>query len=102
MNDRARHSDRRLDRRIPLGCPARVRLMSGETFPAECIELGIGGMTLRAAYVPGQSEVLEVEVDSPDGRLSRPPLVTRIEVKRCHAVGDGLYEIGGTIVRVVG
>jgi len=102
MNDRVSHIERRLDRRIPLGCPATIRLKSGETIAAECVEIGIGGMTLRAAYVPGQSEVLEVAVASPAGQVSRPPLVTRLEVKRCHSVGQGIYEIGGTTVRVIG
>ncbi|WP_332675825.1 PilZ domain-containing protein [Aromatoleum sp.] len=101
MNDRASPSDRRLDRRIPLGCPALIRLRSGETIPAECVEIGVGGMTLRAAYVPGEAEVLEVVVASPAGQLTRPPLVTRLEVKRCHALGGGRYEIGGATVRVV-
>ena len=101
MNDRASPPDRRLDRRIPLGCPATIRLRDGE-IPAECVELGVGGMTLRAAYVPGEGEILEVSVHPPGGSLDRPPLVTRLEVKRCHAIAPGIYEIGGTTVRVVG
>ncbi|WP_246034687.1 hypothetical protein [Azoarcus indigens] len=59
-------------------------------------------MTIRAAYVPGELEVIEVAVASPGAQLDRPPLVTRLQVKRCHAVGDGIYEIGGAIVRVLG
>lgn len=102
MNDRASLPDRRLDRRIPLGCPATIRLRNGQNIEAECVELSVGGMTLRAAYVPGEAEVLEVVIASPDDRLDRPPLVTRLEVRRCHAVEDGLYEIGGATVRVVG
>ena len=103
MNDRASHVERRLDRRIPLGCPATIHLRTGEKIPAECIELSVGGMTLHSTYVPGESEVLEVSVESPSsGRIARPPLVTRLEVKRCHAIGNGRYEIGGTTVRVVG
>ena len=101
MNDRAFHSDRRLDRRIPLGCPAQIRLRNGESVPAECVEIGVGGMTLHSTYVPGEAEVLEVVVASPPGQLARPPLVTRLEVKRCHALGGGRYEIGGATVRVV-
>ena len=101
MNDRASPPERRLDRRIPLGCAASIRLRSGETLPAECVNLSVGGMTLRAAYVPAEAEVIEVAVASPGGALSRPPLVTRIEVRRCHAHGNGLYEIGGATLRVV-
>ncbi|BAL26221.1 hypothetical protein [Azoarcus sp. KH32C] len=102
MNDRVSQIERRLDRRIPLGCQATIRLKSGESIPAECVEISVGGMTLRSSYVPGQAEVLEVIIASPGGQVARPPLVTRLEVKRCHALGQGLYEIGGTTVRVVG
>ncbi|MCC4115511.1 PilZ domain-containing protein [Aromatoleum toluclasticum] len=103
MNDRTSHIERRLDRRIPLGCPAAIRLKTGETIRGECVEISVGGMTLRAPYVPGQAEVLEVTVAVPgNGSVARPPLVARLEVKRCHALGQGLYEIGGTTVRVVG
>jgi hypothetical protein len=101
MNDRASTPDRRLDRRIPLGCSATIRLRNGDSVPAECVELSIGGMTLRADYVPGESEVLEVVISGPGDSLARPPLVTRLEVRRCHALGQGRYEIGGAIVRVV-
>lgn len=102
MNDRASFPERRLDRRIPLGCPASILLRGGESIAAECIELSIGGMTLHAAYVPGEAEVIEVLVASPGSQLDRPPLVTRLKVTRCHALGDGRYEIGGSIVRVIG
>ena len=102
MNDRASPPERRLDRRIPLGCSASILLRNGETVAAECTELSIGGMTLHAAYVPGESEVIEVAVRSPGDRLERPPLVTRLKVTRCHALGNGRYEIGGSIVRVIG
>ncbi len=101
MNDRASSPDRRLDRRIPLGCTATIRPRHGGEIPAECIELSVGGMTLHAAYVPGELEVIEVVVSGPTDSLGRPPLVTRLEVRRCHALGGGRYEIGGAIVRVV-
>ena len=101
MNDRASLPERRLDRRIPLGCPASIRLGNGEIIPAECVDISVGGMTLRAPYVPAEAEVLEVAIASPGGAVSRPPLVTRLEVRRCHALGNGRYEIGGTTVRVV-
>ena len=98
MNDRSQPLDRRLDRRIPLGCNAAIRLESGEILPAECVELSVGGMTVKAKYVPGESEMVEIAVTSPGGA---PPLVAMVEVRRCHACGDGRYEIGGSIVRVV-
>ncbi|MDR2260931.1 MAG: PilZ domain-containing protein [Azoarcus sp.] len=94
--------DRRLDRRIPLGCSARILPRSGDEIEAECIELSVSGMTLHAAYVPGEGEVIEVVIVSPDDKVTRPPLVTRLRVTRCHALADGRYEIGGSIIRVVG
>jgi hypothetical protein len=102
MNDRTLPSDRRLDRRIPIGSQARIVLDHGEVIEAECIELSVSGMTLRARYVPGESEVIEVEVPAPAGGLDRPPLVARLQVCRCHCVGGDVYEIGGAIVRIVG
>lgn len=102
MNDHAAPPDRRLDRRIPLGCSAAILLDGGQSIEAQCIELSVSGMTLHAAYVPGELEVIEVAVISPADRVERPPLVTRLKVMRCHDLGDGRYEIGGAIVRVVG
>ncbi|MDR3214142.1 MAG: PilZ domain-containing protein [Azoarcus sp.] len=100
--DYASPRDRRLDRRIPLGCAAFIHLHDGEEIAAECIELSVGGMTLHAHYVPGEGEVIEIAIASPNDRMTRPPLVTRLRVTRCHALPDGRYEIGGAIVRVVG
>ncbi len=98
------HHNRRLDRRIPLGCAAFIALHDGSRIDAVCVELGVGGMTLNAAYVPGQNEVLNVAVLGPQGvtTLDRPPLITRLEVTRCNALGNGQYEIGGRILQVVG
>jgi hypothetical protein len=101
MNDRSAHLNRRLDRRVPLGCTAVIQLPHGGRIPAQCVELSVSGMTLRATYVPGEGEVLEVAVVAPEGGVDRPPLVVKVEVKRCNPLGDGLYEIGGAIVRVV-
>jgi hypothetical protein len=102
MNDRISMTERRLDRRIPLGCAATIRLRGGDTIPAKCVEISVGGMTLHAAYVPGETEIIEVVIKPPGDAASHPPLVTRLEVKRCHSVGNGVYEIGGTTLRVVG
>lgn len=107
MNDRSTPPERRLDRRIPLGCAASIHLR-GEVVAAECVEISVSGMTLRSSYVPGENEVIEVSILPPGQTLGpryeyeRPPLITRLQVKRCHALGDGRYEIGGAIVRVVG
>lgn len=94
--------NRRLDRRIPLGSAAWIRLDDTSEMEASCIELSVGGMTLHSAYVPGESEEFEVVVESPEGRVSRPPLVVRVVVRRCNAIEDGLYEIGVETVRIVG
>ncbi|THF64066.1 PilZ domain-containing protein [Pseudothauera nasutitermitis] len=99
MNDRSAPPERRLDRRIPLGCAAAIHLPGSVTVEAECIELSISGMTLHSTYVPGESETIEVSVSSPNGAA---PLHARLEVKRCHALGGGRYEIGGAIVQVLG
>lgn len=103
MKDLPPHENRRLDRRIPLGCPAYIASRDGSRIPATCVEIGVGGMTLKAAYVPAQGEVLEVAVLSPQNSraANRPPLISKLEVTRCNALGNGEYEIGGRIVRVV-
>ena len=103
MNDVPPHQNRRLDRRIPLGCSAYIALRTGEKVEATCVDISVGGMTLHTTYVPAQKEVLEVAVLSPQVRpaSARPPLITRLEVLRCNALGDGRFEIGGRIVRVV-
>jgi hypothetical protein len=100
--DYASPRDRRLDRRIPLGCSACIRVNNGDEIAAECIELSVSGMTLHVPYVPGEGEVIEVVITSPNERVARPPLVTHLRVTRCHALPDGRYEIGGATVRVVG
>jgi len=103
MKDVPPHQERRLDRRLPLGCPAFIALRSGERVDATCIEIGVGGMTLHAAYVPARNEIIDVAVLGPQGSPTpdRPPLITKLEVLRCNARGDGRNEIGGRIVRVV-
>jgi hypothetical protein len=100
--DFASPRDRRLDRRIPLGCSAHIRPTEGEEVAAECVELSVSGMTLRASYVPVEGEVVEVVIASPGDKAERPPLVTRLRVIRCHALASGQYEIGGSTVNVVG
>lgn len=102
MTDSRYTRNRRLDRRIPIASPARIYLGDGRMLEAQCIELSVSGMTLHADYVPGQSEMLRVEVASPGGPAAAPPLIAELQVKRCHSLGQGRYEIGGAIVRIVG
>tara|TARA_R110002049_G_scaffold59920_13_gene161737 strand:- start:2265 stop:2573 length:309 start_codon:yes stop_codon:yes gene_type:complete len=94
--------ERRSDRRLQMGSPARILFDDAAPVDAECVELSVGGMTLRSAYVPGEAEVLTVEVYSPPGGLERPPLIAHLRVKRCHMVSPGDYEVGGEIVEVIG
>lgn len=94
-------SNRRLDRRIPLGLPARIRLEDDSEIAASCLELSVRGLTLQSDFVPAQGEVLEVFVDSPGGRSAAAPLHVRLEVKRSLNLGEGLYEFGGEIVEVL-
>lgn len=103
MKDIPPHLNRRLDRRLPMDCAAYIVLSGGERIDARCVELGVGGMTLHAAYVPGENEIINVAVLGPENSLlaARPPLLSKLEVTRCNALGGGLYEIGGRIVRVV-
>lgn len=85
-----------------MGSAARLVFEAGHGIDAECVDISVGGMTLRANYVPGKAEVLIVEVPAPTSGLPRPPLVARVEVKRCHQISPELYEIGGAIVEIIG
>lgn len=98
MNRHPANGERRLDRRIPLGASARIQPPAGDAVAGVCVDLSVGGMTLHTMYVPRALEVLVVTVDSPTGAKA---LVARVEVKRCHALGDGFYEVGGAIVEVL-
>lgn len=94
--------NRRLERRLPLDCAACIVLGDGRRIEAHCTELGVGGMTLRAAYVPAQDELIEVIVRAPQAsRLAQPPLHCRLAVTRCHALDDGRHEIGGRLIQVL-
>lgn len=102
MTDSPPPTERRANRRLTMGSAARLIFERSDAIDAECVDISVGGMTLRANYVPGQSEVLVVEVPPPTSGLPRPPLRARVEVKRCHQVGPDLYEIGGAIVQIIG
>ena len=78
-----------------------IRLDDGSEWQAHCVELSIGGMTLHADYVPGEAEQFVVEVGSPEGRVERPPLVVRVEVKRCNLIDEGIYELGLATIDVI-
>lgn len=92
--------ERRLDRRIPLGCSALLRPRVGEPVMSQCLELSVGGMTLVTAYVPGAGEVLEVEIIPPKDGLTAA-FRAKVQIKRCHQVGPGRYELGAAILQVL-
>jgi len=103
MNARNNWEERRRHRRIPLeGCAAVITPERGQGVSARCMELSIGGMTLHTRYVPGEGEVVTVRVDSPGGKLALPPLHARAQVRRCHSLGQGEYEVGLEILQVLG
>ena len=95
--------ERRLDRRIPLGCKAWIHPPGLAPLEAECVEIGVGGMTLRSGYVPGEGEVVDVEVAGaePGSPGSAKPLRARVAVKRCHMLEPGRYELGVQIIEVL-
>ena len=98
--DHTKPRNRRLDRRIPIALPARLELDGGLDEEAMCVEMGVGGLTLHARYVPRPDEEFTVTVATPDS--SRPPLRVRLAVKRCQALElQGVYEIGGKIVKTL-
>lgn len=86
--------ERRLDRRIPLDCPAVLRPRGGPPVMGQCIELSVSGMTLVAGYVPGAAEVLEVELLPAPASARVASMRARVRVRRCHQVAAGRYEIG--------
>ena len=102
MKDRPPESERRLDRRIPLGCPAQIRNAAGQRFPAECVELSVSGMTLRSRYVPAELEEIEVAVLPPPESIAFRPLTAWVSVRRCHALGNGVFELGVATLRITG
>jgi hypothetical protein len=93
--------ERRLDRRIPMGCNAWIKPAGKSPLEAECIELGVGGMTLRSGYVPGEGETLEVQVSPLPGAKGAAPLRATVQVKRCHEAEPGRFEIGVAILQVL-
>ena len=56
--------ERRRNRRIALGCEARL-IVQGLATPVDaiCTEVAVGGLTLHAAYVPRSGERVEVLLD---------------------------------------
>lgn len=76
-------------------------MQSGQRIEAQCVELGVGGMTLHVDYVPSEAEVLRVEVSPSESPVLQQSLLADIVVRRCHALEDGRYELGCEIVQIL-
>ncbi|MCB1956022.1 MAG: PilZ domain-containing protein [Rhodocyclaceae bacterium] len=101
-----RHSsgiERRRNVRVPLGGIDALVHVPGQVQPlaAKCTDLAVGGLTLLCRYVPREGEQFRVEVASPGGQRRFEPLNARVSVRRCHPLGDGLYELGVEIVEIL-
>jgi len=98
-----RMTERRRDRRIPLGCTVGIKLRHGVApVVGTCVELSVGGLTLHSPHVPRMDEIFEIVVLPPEPGGSFRPLHARVRVRRCHALPQaGLYEMGVEIVEVI-
>ena len=62
-----RMTERRRDRRIPLGCKVGIKLPhSTQAVVGTCVDLSVGGLTIRSTHVPQMDEVFEIAVLPPD------------------------------------
>mgnify|MGYP002138334173 CR=1 FL=1 len=67
-----------------------------------CVELSVGGMTIRSAHVPCMDEIFEIAVLPPEPGGVYQPLHARVQVRRCHGLAQaGLYEMGVEIVEII-
>lgn len=98
-----RMTERRKERRIPLGCKVGIKL-AGVAAPVvgDCVELGVGGMTIHSRHVPRMDEVFEVAVLPPENGKPFMPLHARVRVRRCHGLEQaGIYEMGVEILEII-
>ncbi|MCB1910735.1 MAG: PilZ domain-containing protein [Zoogloeaceae bacterium] len=102
MDRHQANMERRRNRRIALGCEARL-IVQGLATPVDaiCTEVAVGGLTLHAAYVPRSGERVEVLVAAPRGGLALPALRVWATVRRCQRGEAGNYEIGLEIIAVL-
>ena len=103
MDDMDRMTERRRDRRIPLGCKVGIKLKNvAALIVGTCVELSVGGMTIRSAHVPCMDEIFEIAVLPPEPGGVYQPLHARVQVRRCHGLAQaGLYEMGVEIVEII-
>ena len=98
-----RMTERRRDRRIPLGCKVGIRL-SGQSalVIGTCVELSVGGMTIHSSHIPRMDEIFEIAVLPPEPGGAYQPLHARVQVRRCHGLPQpGLYAMGVEIIEVI-
>ena len=98
-----RMTERRRDRRIPLGCKVGIRL-DGQAAPVvgTCVELSVGGLTIPSSHVPRMDEVFEIAVLPPEPGGVYQPLHAGVRVRRCDGLAQpGLYAMGVEIVEVI-
>ena len=96
-------SERRLHRRIPLGCKIGIKAPGGgEPVVGICTALSVGGMTIQSGHVPRMGEVFEVAVLPPELGGSFMPLHARVQVRRCDGLEEaGRFEMGVEIVEII-
>jgi hypothetical protein len=97
-----RMTERRRDRRIPLGCKVGIRL-EGQAAPVvgTCVELSVGAddpFQPRPAHGRG----LRDRRAAPEPGGVYQPLHARVRVRRCDGLAQpGLYAMGVEIVEVI-
>lgn len=98
-----RMTERRRDRRIPLGCKVGIKLAhQAQPVVGTCVDLSVGGLTIRSTHVPQMDEVFEIAVLPPEPGGRFLPLHARVRVRRCHGLEEaGLYEMGVEIVDII-
>ncbi len=102
MNKPTSGKERRRGVRIPISCEATI-VPAGTISECEaiCIDIGVGGMTLLTRYVPREEEIFEVFVKPPKGSVAGEIMHSRVQVRRCHASGDGQFSLGVKIIEVI-
>ena len=98
-----RMTERRRDRRIPLGCKVGIRFEGQSALViGTCVELSVGGLTIHSSHVPRMDEVFEIAVLPPEPGGVYQPLHARVRVRRCVGLAQpGLYAMGVEIVEVI-
>ena len=98
-----RMTERRRDRRIPLGCKVGIRL-DGQSAPVigTCVELSVGGLTIHSSHVPRMNEIFEIAVlpAGPGGVYQ--PHHARVQERRSDGLAQpGLYALGVEFIDVI-